>query len=95
LKSPADPLIYAGIAAKASQREKLEHLARYVSRPPVAAERMSLTEGGYIRYTLKTPYRANSCELNLGDRQRNGAGQERFGAVARRPGDVAERTNNW
>jgi hypothetical protein len=39
--------LHAGIAAKASQREKLEHLARYVSRPPVAAERMSLTEGGY------------------------------------------------
>jgi hypothetical protein len=28
--------LHAGIAAKASQRDKLEHLARYVSRPPVA-----------------------------------------------------------
>jgi hypothetical protein len=49
--------LHAGIAGKASQRDKLEHLARYVSRPPVATGRLSLTEGGYVRYTLKTPYR--------------------------------------
>src|SRR5690606_34395489 len=38
--------LHAGIAAKASQRDKLERLARYVARPPVATERLSLTEGG-------------------------------------------------
>jgi hypothetical protein len=38
--------LHAGIAAKASQRDKLEHLSRYVARPPVATERLSLTEGG-------------------------------------------------
>jgi len=36
--------LHAGIAAN-WQRDKLEHLARYVSRPPVATERLSLTEG--------------------------------------------------
>jgi hypothetical protein len=30
--------LHAGIAATASQRDKLEHLARYVSRPPVATD---------------------------------------------------------
>ena len=30
--------LLAGIAAKASQRDKLEHLARYVSMPPVATD---------------------------------------------------------
>ena len=49
--------LHAGIAAKASQRDKLEHLARYVSRPPVATERLSLTESGLVRLALKTPYR--------------------------------------
>jgi hypothetical protein len=58
--------LHAGIAAKASQRDKLEHLARYVSRPPVATERLSLTqgkrsdavaEGGLVRLALKTAYR--------------------------------------
>jgi len=49
--------LHAGIAAKASQRDKVERLARYVSRPPVATERLSLTRGGNVRYALKTPYR--------------------------------------
>jgi hypothetical protein len=48
--------LHAGIVAKASQRDKLEHLARYVARPPVATERLSLTEGGLVRLALKTPY---------------------------------------
>jgi hypothetical protein len=39
------------------QREKLERLCRYVSRPPVASERLALAATGQVRYTLKTPYR--------------------------------------
>jgi hypothetical protein len=54
--------LHAGIAAKAAQRDKLEHLARYVSRPPVATERLSLTEGGLVRLALKTPYRDSLSE---------------------------------
>ena len=48
--------LHAGIAATASQRDKLEQLARYVARPPVATERLALTEGGQVRCALKTPY---------------------------------------
>jgi len=55
--------LHAGIAAKASQRDKVERLARYVSRPPVAAERLSLTQGGYVRYALKTPYRDGTTHV--------------------------------
>jgi ribosomal protein S27E len=55
--------LHAGIAAKASQRDKLEHLARYVSRPPVATERLSLTEGGFVRLALKTPYRDGTTHV--------------------------------
>jgi ribosomal protein S27E len=44
--------LHAGIAAKASRRDKVERLARYVSRPPVATERLSLTRGGNVRYAL-------------------------------------------
>jgi hypothetical protein len=40
-----------------NQREKLERRCRYVSRPPVASERLALTASGQVRYTLKTPYR--------------------------------------
>jgi hypothetical protein len=55
--------LHAGIAAEGSQRDKLEHLARYVSRPPVATERIALTEHGQVRYTLKTPYRDGTTHV--------------------------------
>jgi len=42
--------LHAGIAAKALQSDKVERLARYVSRPPVATERSSLTQGGNVRF---------------------------------------------
>jgi hypothetical protein len=54
--------LHAGIAAKASQRDKIERLARYVSRPPVATERLSLTRGN-VRYALKTPYRDGTTHV--------------------------------
>jgi len=49
--------------AKASQRDKVERLARYVSRPPVATERLSLTGRGNVRYALKTPYRDGTTHV--------------------------------
>ena len=55
--------LHAGVAAKASQRDKIERLARYVSRPPVATERLSLTRGGNVRYALKTPYRDGTTHV--------------------------------
>jgi hypothetical protein len=48
-----------------NQRPKLERLCRYVSRPPVATERMALTASGYVRYTLKTPYRDGTTHIVL------------------------------
>jgi hypothetical protein len=55
--------LHAGVAAKASQRDKLEHLARYVSRPPVATERLSPTQSGLVRCALKTPYRDGTTHV--------------------------------
>jgi hypothetical protein len=49
--------LHADIAAQSSQRDQIEHLARYIARPPIATERLSLTESGHVRYALKTPYR--------------------------------------
>ena len=62
-RSHAQDNKHAGIAAKASQRDKIERLARYVSRPPVATERLSLTRGGNVRYALKTPYRDGTTHV--------------------------------
>ena len=69
--------MHAGVAAKANQREKvragtaretalgrkLERLCRYISRPPVAERRLSLTTQGKVRYRLKTPYRDGTTHV--------------------------------
>jgi hypothetical protein len=51
------------LTIEASQRDKLERLARYVSRPPVATARLALTGSGHVRYTLKTPYRDGTTHV--------------------------------
>jgi hypothetical protein len=41
----------------------------YVSRPPVAADRLALTPSGHVRYTLKTPYRDGTTHIVLEPRE--------------------------
>ncbi len=48
--------LHAGVAAQTWERDKLERLCRYISRPAVSEKRLSLTSVGNIRYKLKTPY---------------------------------------
>jgi hypothetical protein len=57
--------LHAGIGVEADQREKLERLTRYVSRPPVSVERLSLTTQGQVRYCLKTPYLDGTTHIVL------------------------------
>ena len=55
--------LHAGVSAKAHQRDKLERLCRYISRPPVATHRLSVTPSGRICYQLKTPYRDGTTHV--------------------------------
>jgi len=57
--------LHAGIDIAPGQRQKLERLCRYVSRPPVAVDRMALTASGQVRYSLKTPYRDGTTHIVL------------------------------
>lgn len=57
--------LHAGVAALAWERDKLERLCRYISRPAVSEKRLSLTSGGNIHYQLKTPYSAPTSQLVL------------------------------
>ena len=41
----------------------LERLCRYITRPAVSTERLSLTAQGNIRYRLKTPYRDGTTDV--------------------------------
>jgi hypothetical protein len=55
--------LHSGVAIKAYERSKLERLCRYISRPAVAEQRLSLTESSNIRYELKTPYRNGTTHI--------------------------------
>ena len=55
--------LHAGVAAQAYQRDRLERLCRYVTRPAVAEPRLSLTAGGRIRYALKSPWRDGTTHV--------------------------------
>jgi hypothetical protein len=48
--------LHAGVATQAHERDKLERLCRYIARPAVSNQRLSLTRNGQVRYQLKTPY---------------------------------------
>jgi len=55
--------LHAGVMARADERQKLERLCRYVSRPAVSEKRLSLTANGQVRYQLKTPYRDGTTHV--------------------------------
>ena len=45
--------LHAGVAARANQRQKLERLCRYISRPAIADQRLSLTPNGNVRAQVR------------------------------------------
>jgi len=55
--------LHAGVAARANERDKLERLCRYITRPALSEKRLSLTENGQVRYELKTPYRDGTTHV--------------------------------
>jgi len=57
--------LYAGVAAEANERQKLERLCRYITCPAIAEQRLSLTAQGWVRYQLKGPYRDSTTHVVL------------------------------
>ena len=55
--------LHAGVAAARHERQKLERLCRYITRPAIAEPRLSLTPSGNVRYQLKTPYRDGTTHV--------------------------------
>jgi hypothetical protein len=45
--------LHAGVVVPSGDRERLEHLCRYVARPPVATGRLSRLPDGRLLYRLK------------------------------------------
>ncbi len=48
--------LHAGVACKSHQRKKLERLCRYITRPAIAEQRLSLASNNNVIVALKTPY---------------------------------------
>ena len=55
--------LHAGVAAARHERQQLERLCRYITRPAIAEPRLSLTPTGNVRYQLKTPYRDGTTHV--------------------------------
>lgn len=72
-ENPGFPL-HAGIAAQAPQHDEIERLARYVSRPPLATERLSLTQDGNVRYALTNRQDRRAAERYVHGRRTVSAG---------------------
>ncbi|MGH8864723.1 MAG: transposase [Burkholderiales bacterium] len=53
----------AAVACKAQQRDRIERLCRYVTRPALALERLSQNAAGQVIYALKTPYRDGTTHV--------------------------------
>ena len=53
------------VALAAQAREQLEHLCRYLLRPPLALERLTESSGGQLLYELPHPRRDGSTHLLL------------------------------
>ena len=57
--------LHANVALPAHAREPLEHLCRYLLRPPLATERLTESSGGQLLYELPHPRRDGSTHLLL------------------------------
>ncbi len=55
--------LHAAVYCAPWERDKLEKLCRYIARPAVAEERLSLTPSGNVIYKLKTPYTDGTSHL--------------------------------
>jgi hypothetical protein len=49
--------LHANVAVRAGDRRRLEHLCRYVRRPPVAQDALTLTPQGHVLLRLRRPWR--------------------------------------
>ena len=63
--SAAGLSLHADVAVPARDRKRLERLARYVGRPPLAAERLTKLDDGRLCYRLKHRWRDGTTHILL------------------------------
>ena len=55
--------LHAGVAVSGSDRKGIERIARYIARPPIALDRLSLNSKGQVVYRLKKPFSDGSTHI--------------------------------
>ena len=55
--------LHAGVACKSDERKKRERICRYISRPSLSEDRLSLNARGQVVYKLKKPWPPTQGEL--------------------------------
>src|SRR5439155_13630050 len=64
-----------------AERDKIERLCRYIARPAVAVERLSLSSSGQLIYTLKKPFDDGTTAISMSALEL----MERLAALVPRP----------
>jgi hypothetical protein len=57
--------LHAGVATKANERDKLERICRYIARPAVCEERLSIDSSGNVIYRFKKPWDDGTTAMKL------------------------------
>jgi len=73
--------LHAGVAMNGTERSKIEKLCRYIARPAVALNRLSLSSNGQVIYTLKKPYDDGTTKIKMTKLEL----MERLAAIVPRP----------
>ena len=53
----------AAVSCKPYQRERLERLCRYITRPAICLDRLNVNDDGQIQYELKNPFRNGATHI--------------------------------
>src|SRR5262249_48534370 len=61
----ADWDLHAGVTVAGEDRRRLEQLCRYLLRPPIAQDRLTLRSDGTVVVLLKTPWRDGTTALRF------------------------------
>ncbi len=57
--------LHAGVAMNGTERDKIEKLCRYIARPAIALDRLSMSPNGQVVYTLKRPYDDGTTAISM------------------------------
>ncbi len=66
---------------KGTERDKIEKLCRYIARPAIALDRLSMSPNGQVVYTLKRPYDDGTTAISMTSLEL----LERLAAIVPRP----------